>query len=411
VGLLSWLGVNYQGTTPNANPPSSVGDNGWVPGDPDGVVIDPVEELAQRSLSIMASPWSGWPSEWSTPEWSTIGDKLNSMVDTAWACLDLNSSVMAAMPPYRTQSGQTVSSLSWMDNPDPDVYTSWYEFAKQFWWDYQLGEAFVLASEWFANGYPSRFKVVPPNFVKVKMAGPRRTYFIGQTEVTDEILHVRYQSTSMETRGRGPLSMSGPRMVASTVLSRYLTEMASAGGVPDYIIEVERKLSKPESDDLVDQWMDSRKRAPNAPAIVSGKGTAKPMTRPTAKDMAYLEVAQFVESRIAVMLGVPPYLVGLPSGGDPMTYANQTGLFDFHDRSSLRPKAVAGIQALSFWALPRGQAIELNRDEYTRPTFLDRTQGYKNLSEIPGALTGEEVRKMERFTSDVAPTVLTGGDA
>jgi phage portal protein BeeE len=34
------------------------------------------------------------------------------------------------------------------------------------------------------------------------------------------------------------------------------------------------------------------------------------------KDMALLELLTWNDSRIAVMLGVPPFLVGLPSGGD-----------------------------------------------------------------------------------------------
>jgi hypothetical protein len=83
--------------------------------------------------------------------------------------------------------------------------------------------------------------------------------------------------------------------------------------------------------------------------------------------MALLELAQFTESRIAVKLGVPPYLVGLPSGGDPMTYSNVTQLFDFHHRAGLNTKVSAVMSALSGWALPRGQRVELNRDEYTRP--------------------------------------------
>ena len=32
------------------------------------------------------------------------------------------------------------------------------------------------------------------------------------------------------------------------------------------------------------------------------------------KDMALLELSQYNEARIAVLLGVPPYLVGLPAG-------------------------------------------------------------------------------------------------
>ena len=39
------------------------------------------------------------------------------------------------------------------------------------------------------------------------------------------------------------------------------------------------------------------------------------------RDMAMLEIAQFTEARIAVLLGVPPSLVALPTG-DSMTYPN-----------------------------------------------------------------------------------------
>jgi hypothetical protein len=110
-------------------------------------------------------------------------------------------------------------------------------------------------------------------------------------------------------------------------------------------------------------------------------------------------------------LGVPAFLANLPSGGDSMTYSNVTSLFDFHDRSSLRTKASAVMSALSNWALPRGQSAELNRDEYTRPGFLERAQGYKLLVEA-GAIDGGDIRAMERYEGP-APTpavALTGGD-
>jgi phage portal protein BeeE len=125
--------------------------------------------------------------------------------------------------------------------------------------------------------------------------------------------------------------------------------------------------------------------------------------------MALLELAQFNESRIAIMLGVPPFLVGLPSGGDSMTYSNVTSLFDFHDRSSLRPKASMAMAALSNWALPRGQAAELNRDEYTRPAFGERALAYKTLWET-GAISPEEIRAMERLNGPAPAVALTGGD-
>ena len=91
-------------------------------------------------------------------------------------------------------------------------------------------------------------------------------------------------------------------------------------------------------------------------------------------DMALVELAQLNESRIAVLLGVPPFLVGLPSGGDSMTYSNVTSLFDYHWRAGLRPKAHAVMAALSAWLLPRGTTIEVNRDEYVQPGPYERAQ-------------------------------------
>jgi hypothetical protein len=48
-----------------------------------------------------------------------------------------------------------------------------------------------------------------------------------------------------------------------------------------------------------------------------------------------VELSQWNESRIAVLLGVPPFLMGLPSGGDSMTYSNVQSLFDYHWRAGL----------------------------------------------------------------------------
>jgi phage portal protein BeeE len=138
------------------------------------------------------------------------------------------------------------------------------------------------------------------------------------------------------------------------------------------------------------------------------------------KDMTMFELAQFTEARIAELLGVPGPLVGLPTG-DSLTYSNITSLFDFHDRASLRPKATDVMAALSWWALPRGQAAELNRDEYTRPSFDDRAEAWVKLVGA-GIVTADEVRAAERLPtgteqpsledvdSEAAAVALTGGD-
>jgi hypothetical protein len=109
------------------------------------------------------------------------------------------------------------------------------------------------------------------------------------------------------------------------------------------------------------------------------------------------------------LLGVPPFLVGLPSGGDSMTYSNVSSLFDFHDRASLRPKASAVMSSLSAWALPLSETAELNRDEYTRPAFNERADAWVKLVDA-GIVSAEEVRIAERITGDAPTAALTGAE-
>jgi phage portal protein BeeE len=112
--------------------------------------------------------------------------------------------------------------------------------------------------------------------------------------------------------------------------------------------------------------------------------------------MALVELTQTNNAGIAVLLGVPPFLVGLPSGGDSMTYSNVSSLFDYHWRAGLRPKAATVCAALSGWALPRGTGLEVNRDEYVRPDPKTRAETWAILIGA-GILAAEEARAFERF--------------
>jgi HK97 family phage portal protein len=400
---------------PNPNdpvsvPPGTVGPPSAVPGDAHGVVTGGEPRPAAVLPPVYPAPWSGWPAEWDTPSWSGTTGPL---VDTAWACLDLNSSVLASMPPYATKGGRVVAAPSWMVNPDPDLYTSWDEFAKALFWDYQLGEAFVVVTARFADGFPARFHVVEPWLVSVDVTSGGRRYAIGSIHVpAEDILHIRYQSTASSARGHGPLEAGRLRTVAAGVLARYASNLAAGGGVPAYVIKHPANLTKDQADDLRDQWWQSRIANLGVPAVLSG-GVDLEVLQFSPSDMALLELSQWNESRIAVLLGVPPFLVGLPSGGDSMTYSNVSSLFDYHWRAGLRPKAGAVMAALSGWALPRGTGCELNRDEYVRPSLPERVQAYSVLHSIVDndgpAITVEEIRTAERLDGLDAAVALTGG--
>jgi HK97 family phage portal protein len=388
-------------------------------GDPDGVVFEGDIPETRSLPKIVPSPWAGWPSEWATPTWD-FGSRFNELVDVAWNCLDLNSSVLSTMPVYRTRNGEVIGPETWMMNPDPTIYASWEEFAKQLFWDYQTGEAFVLPTTFFSDGFPMHFRVVPPWVFDVEMQDAGRVYRLGGprgVDVTDDILHIRYKSTTADARGIGPLEVAGARMLTAGVLAKYVRNVVETGGVPTYTLETADELSEDDAIDLMNQWVASRAANLGAPPVLDNGVALKTHMAMSPKDMAMIEIAQFTEGRIADLLRVPRALVGLPTG-DSFTYSNVSSWFDHHDRAGLRPMARHVMSALSNWALPRGQAAELNRDEYSRPAFNERAESWVKLVEA-GIVSVDEVRAAERFAGP-APTLdqpeqpatiaLTGGD-
>jgi HK97 family phage portal protein len=401
-----WKKLTARAVTPNANGPLDSN-----PGDPSGLEIE-VGPINERGFSVPPpSAWAGYPKDWDV-EWQKVDTGLNQLVDIAWQCLDLQSNIVSAMPVYQTKNGVIIDPETWMSNPDPLIYSSWQEFSKQLFWDFQMGEAFIMPMATDAStGKPSRFRVVPPWMFSVDMKGGGRTYKLGNIDVTDEVLHIRYSSNTASPRGIGPLEIAGAKMLQIRLLQRYVTGLAETGGVPLYWIGVNRRLAKSEANDLLEQWMETRTQNVGQPAILGSNATLNQARTMDAKEMGLLEISQFSESRIAGLLGVPPFLVGLAGASGSLTYSNISDLFDFHDRSSLRPKTRMIMEALSAWSLPRGRSAEFNRDDYTRLPFDKRVAAYAILI-ANKILTADEVRSMERFQGndvDIASQALTGG--
>jgi phage portal protein BeeE len=185
-------------------------------------------------------------------------------------------------------------------------------------------------------------------------------------------------------------------------MERYESSLAMRGGIPWAVLTAPGNLSSTQSGDLRDNFVRARLSSMGAPAVLSGGVTLTPLTL-SPKDMALIELRQFDEARICQLLSVPPLLMGLPSG-DSVTYRNAEGIYDFHWRAYLRPKAATITEAISHWALPSTQSLELNRDDYVKPAFAERVAGYKTLFEIVDPISGEraisidEIREAERLS-------------
>jgi phage portal protein BeeE len=143
------------------------------------------------------------------------------------------------------------------------------------------------------------------------------------------------------------------------------------------------------------------------PAVVSGGVTFKADAY-SPEQLTLMDLSRWNESRIAVLLGVPPFLVGLPSGGDSMTYSNVEQVNMHHWRDGLSPIVSTLMAALSQKLLPRGTAVELNRDEYVKPDPLTRAQTQQIYHGI-GVLTAEQIAELERFNVAAPSATLTSG--
>lgn len=405
-------GINPPPTT--VNPPGTYNPISVGPDASDGFgnthVLGPNGSFGPPPVSA----WSGWPDAWATPGWNQTSSGLigawGRLADVVFAAIDLNASILATMPPYVVKGATPQAPVSWLENPEPLVYSSWSDFAKELFWSYQAtGEVFVAATARYADtNYPMRFMVVNPAFVTVDMVRGRRVYSIaGQEQPDGDLLHIKYASWPGDLRGHGPLEAAGARLLAVEALARYSTSLADNGGLPPAVIRYPKRVTRVQMRQMQADYVEARRSALAVPAILADGAELDTQTS-GVRDMALTDLQRFNEARLSVLLGVPPTLLALPSG-DTSTYTNSTNIFDFHWRAGLRPKAAAVMAALSGWLLPHGTGIELNRDEYIRPGLFERAQAYSMLI-ASGVLTPGEVRVAERYAGqpDVPAQALSG---
>lgn len=374
--------------TPNANEPpvGSVGPQ---------AVAGPVAYQAGAE-PLMMMPWDGWPTDWNTPIGAAGSWRGRGMTGVVFACIDLNARVTADMPITAWTGGvPTQPQPSWIPNPQPEIYASWQDFWQQLWWSFQgAGEAIIFCTSRFADGFPRTFTVLSPWLVLIDLddrTGMRRYYAPSGEEITDDVLHIRYLTDQLEPRGIGPLEAAGEHILAARTLTRYASDLARNGGIPWAVLTHKFKLTSDQVKDLRTQWIEGARNRMGAPAILDQDLQIEQL-QVTPKDMALRELQEHAESKTAVLLGVPPFLVGLPAGGDSLTYASTVSLFDYHWRSLLRPKGREIAAALAGWATPRGTELRINPSSYTQESLAVVGQFLEAMQRM-GAMTIPEIRE------------------
>ena len=369
--------------------------------------------------------WSGWPVEWSMPNWGQAAGGLGGIVDRisiVFGAIDLNASILSTMPPYRMKqqpalSGvlpglgpggggmETVAPLPWMINPQPEVYTGWAEALKQVVFAYFNGEAYLWATSRYADGTVKTWVMLNSAWVDVEQIGQTRRYFMAWGRN-----HRRLPPPALQLLARRPARPRPAGGVGHAALWRrgdgaLPGQPGHAGRHPLGCPDLSRQPDQAPRPSTLGTTSSSCPPvgAMGAPAVLSGGITLTPLTI-TPKDMALLELRQFDEARISTLLGVPPMLLALPDGPDVDDLSQCRGRL----RLPLAglPQAQGGDHRrghLQLGAAPSTQTIELNRDEYVRGNHCGRA-GHRlhrpcstSLDPVTGkrAMTIDEIREAE----------------
>jgi HK97 family phage portal protein len=391
------------------NPASTVGPETAPTQQLDGAE-PPVVDAENAALAVptqkgfLPSAWGGWPSAWGT-SWSNWGGAgaitdpvLGRKVSTVFTCVELNANALGSMPVTVAENGRPIdaSQYAWTDNPDPRLYSGWDEFVVQ--WAASMwsrGNGYVLATGWdWETLLPASFMVADPDRMQVQFDDSGgRVYHLDGTELMPwEVLHTRYVTVAGYPEGLSPLSAAGGSLRRAGALEEYGANLATSGGIPWGTLTTEQRMSSRQAQLARQQWLEQGDLT-GAPRVM-GQGLRLDTLNLSPRDMALLDLQVFDEQRISSVLGVPPWLAGLPQPTG-MTYANALSLFAFHWRR-LRPIAKRMTNGLSAWALPRGRTCQLNAGDYVQPELADRAVAYGAMN-TAGALTDDEWRALENL--------------
>jgi len=378
-----------------------------VPTGAEPVVVESgqLEGAAPTPKGFAPSPWAGYPSGWGTG-WSNWGagggvqdPVLGRKVSTVFLCTELNANALGSMPVTISEKGRPIDpdTYAWTTNPEPRLYSGWDEFVVQ--WAASMwtrGEAFIHSTgmDW-ETLLPSSFMVLDPDRVQVEFddEGIRQYQLEGRQLMPWEVLHTRYMTLAGWPHGISPLQAAAGNLRSAAAMEQYGANLAEGGGIPWGVLSTEQRLSQRQAVLARQQYRQQRADLSGDP-VVLGHGLSLDTLNLSPKDMALLDLRVFDEQRISSVMGVPPWMAGLPQP-EGMTYANAISLFGFHWRR-LRPISKRLTSGMSSWALPRGRTMMLNAGDYVQPDLPERTKAYAEMHR-EGALLTDEWRALENL--------------
>jgi HK97 family phage portal protein len=311
---------------------------------------------------------------------------------------------LSTLPITTLRGSERIDDPSWLVHPAGSEVGWTDECAQVVWSLIMRGNAYAVPTSYGYDGYPTSFVVLNPDYVSLTLVAEGVLYSWTNIDGSTssmlnpsglDLLHIRLHRTPGNYLGLGVLDVAGgPFGTLSGVAAtqRYATDVM-ANPSPPAVLNSALRLNKAQAEALQEQWADSVARARAIPAVLSG-GITYQALNVTPRDVELIATRRWNATEIAVLLGLPPYLLGGDTGTS-LTYSTTEAELSRLWILGLMPVAVAVERGFGAW-VPRGQRIRFVPDAVLRAQTKDRYDAYK-VGLDAGFLTIAEVRETEHL--------------
>lgn len=325
-----------------------------------------VEPLEGTRISLFNSVIPDWWSD-------TFGLSLRAtpqLAERIWVaqrCIQLNAQQIASMP-LDWHGPPSVIQPAWVSNPDPNMYPNgiadamFAAVASIYGW----GFAALYVTSTYADGFPAQWTVIDPASLTIEIGkqNGRRTYKIGETPLDPS--RVVQIDRNPSSRAHGTSALQGYAQLAYGLLAAGNQAMTvNQGGVAKFYLKSTRRLTKAQSEEVQNEWMERVAVRNGAPPVVPPEIEPKELSL-NPSDLALLDTQEFSARAIATAYGVPCVLLNMALQGG-LTYQNPAALGEMWWRFELRPTATRIANALSAQMLPRGQFVTHRAEDTFAP--------------------------------------------
>ena len=357
-------------------------------------------------MGLIRSLADGWPwqpqleREEPVPLEGTRMDLFNSIIPNWWAenitgtlpvgtadlarrvwvanrCQHLNSSQIASM---RLEWHGTPGTLepAWVSNPDPNWYPNGvgdalYSITDQL---YGWGFAILYVTDFYADGFPRRFTVLPSQNVQVRMVDGAREYKAGE-----DLLDRRRVVQIDRNPGVGLTGTSALYAYAQAcwglLAAQNKSQAVSQDGVPQAVVKSSRKMNKEQADALKEEWATSASSRNGMPVFLPPELDFSVLSINPA-DLALLDTQEWNSRVIATAYGVPSVILNMALQGG-LTYQNPIALMQMWWLTELRTVSARIMNAFNAQLLPAGQWVTQDATDITLEGSIEASDDPQNV--------------------------------